>query len=445
MNESLVRNVLLPVHERLRGRPTLSAYAELCEQDRLSAQQLQAVRERKLADLLDHCRRNVPWYRERFRRLGLDGNGLLGPDTLEQLPILERDIIRRHGSDLVAETHRDRVLPANTGGSSGEPLVFRTDRVKEARHNAHKLRFRNWYGVRPGDRQVDFWGSPIEWNKQTRLRAWKDRFLLNHVVLSAFNLTPHRLDGYLEFLRRFRPRIVYGYPTVIDRVAQRVQENRQALGGWRPAVIVCTSEMLYDHQRERIGQAFDCPVANEYGSRDGGLVAHECPQGTLHLAGQQVWVEVDQPDAEGIGDLLITNLDGYGMPFVRYRVGDRGSLGTQGCACGSPLPVLSGLGGRSNDFLVGRDGRLVHSLAPIYVLRELSAVRQFRLDQHADRSLDLALVVTRSMSEAEIEQVRRRLRQVLDMDVPIDVHFTDTIEPEPSGKYRFVRSEALSS
>lgn len=445
MNESLIRNFLLPLHERLRGRRTLAAYAELVEQDYFSPQQMQNLRERKLTDLLDHCRRNVPWYRETFRRLGLDGVDPLGPETLEHLPILERDTIRQQGSELVAETHRDGLLPANTGGSSGEPLVFSTDREKEVRHNAHKLRFRNWFGVRPGDRQVDFWGSPIEWNKQTRLRAWKDRFLLNHVVLSAFNLTPQRLDGYLEFLRRFRPRIVYGYPTVIDRVAQHVQENRQTLGGWQPRVIVCTSEMLYEHQRARMADAFGCPVANEYGSRDGGLVAHECPQGTLHVAGQQVWVEVDRPDAAGVGDLLITNLDGYGMPFVRYRVGDRGSLGTQGCACGSPLSALSGLGGRSNDFLVGREGRLVHSLAPIYVLRELPAVRQFRLDQREDRSLDLALVVTRSMSEAEIEKVRHKLREVLDMDVAVEVHFTDTIEPEPSGKYRFVRSEALSS
>jgi phenylacetate-CoA ligase len=133
------------------------------------------------------------------------------------------------------------------------------------------------------------------------------------------------------------------------------------------------------------------------------------------------------------------------MPLLRYRIGDRGSLATEGCSCGSPLPALASLAGRSNDFLVGRDGRLVHSLAPIYVLRELPNVRQFRLDQRPDRSLCLSLVVIEAMSDEEIDTLRRRLQAVLELDVPVEVQFTDTIEPEPSGKYRFVRSEALSA
>lgn len=445
MNEALTRHLLLPLHERLRRRTTIDYYAELCRQDHLPAAEVAGLREGKLAALLAHCRDRVPWYREIFRRHGLDSIEAPSRETLAELPILERDQIRAHGEEMIADGYHDRVLPANTGGSSGEPLVFQTDRIKEARHNAHKLHFRHWFGIQPGDRQVDFWGSPIEWGKQTRLRVWKDRYLLNQVILSAFNLSEARLDDHVQFLRAFQPRLIYGYPTVIDRVAQHVLERPGCLGSWRPRAIVCTSEMLHDHQRERIAGAFEAPVANEYGARDGGIIAHECGQGTLHLAAQQVWLEVDQPDADGVGDLLITNLDGWGMPLLRYRIGDRGSLATTKCPCGSPLPSLATLAGRSNDFLVGRDGRLVHSLGPIYVLRELANVRQFRLDQRADRSLSLSLVVTEPMNDEEIDALRRRLQAVLELDVPVEVQFTDTIEPEPSGKYRFVRSEALSA
>jgi phenylacetate-CoA ligase len=355
--------------------------------------------------------------------------------------VLERETIRAHRDDLVSESYRGRLIRYNTGGSTGEPLVFFTDPAKEAMHNAYKLRCREWFGVQPGHRQVDFWGSPIELDNLSRFRILKDRALLNHVVLSAFNLTEETLDEYVHLIRRFRPRLIYGYPTAIFRVAEHIARLGVNLASYRPMLITCTSEMLYDHHRTRIAEVFRCPVANEYGSRDGGLIAHECPSGRLHIAAEHVLVEVETPDENGVGDLLITNLDGFGMPLVRYRVGDRGRLGGH-CACGLSLPLLDALLGRSNDFVVGAGGRLIHSLAPVYVLREIEKIRQFKLTQSEDLGLDLQIVKRQPFDGAEIEELARRLRKVLGFDVPVEIRFVDTIAPEASGKYRWVVSHA---
>lgn len=440
MNEWLTRRLWLPLHERLRGRETITHYDALRVHERWDAERLAALRREKLGALLAHCRAQVPYYREAFARAGIDSGAAPGPDWLANLPPLERDTVRGQGRSLLAERGFPRRLPSNTGGSSGAPLVFETDIVKEARHNAHKLRARRWFGVLPGQRQVDFWGSPIELSRQSRRRMLKDRWLLNQVLLSAFNLTPQRLGEYVAFLARYRPRLVYGYPTVIHRVAQHVLEHG-GLGDYRPQLVSCTSEMLFEHQRAGIAAAFGCPVANEYGSRDGGLIAHQCPAGSLHIAAEHVWLEVDQPDADGVGDLLVTNLDGYGMPFVRYRVGDRGRLAGQPCACGLPLPVLAELSGRTNDLLIGADGRQVHSLAPIYVLREIPDIKQFRVHQKADRSVSVELVLGRPLPAAMRADIVRRLHVVLG-ELPVELVDRDTIAPEKSGKYRWVISEA---
>lgn len=440
MNEWLTRRLVLPLHERLRGRETIAHYHVLKAAEGWDVARLATLRLQKLNALLAHCRAQVPYYREAFARAGIAAGAAPGPDWLASLPALERDTVRAQGQSLLADSGFPPRLPSNTGGSSGAPLVFQTDVVKEARHNAHKLRARSWFGVLPGQRQVDFWGSPIELTRRSRLRVAKDRWLLNQVVLSAFNLTPQRLGEYVAFLARYRPRLVYGYPTVIYRVAQHVLEHG-GLGGYRPQLVSCTSEMLFEHQRAGIAAAFGCPVANEYGSRDGGLIAHECPAGALHIAAEHVWLEVDQPDADGVGDLLVTNLDGYGMPFVRYRVGDRGRLADQPCTCGLPLPVLAELRGRANDWLIGADGRQIHSLAPIYVLREIPAVRQFRLHQQADRSVSVELVLSSPLPDAARADIVRRLRLVLG-ELPVELLDRDTIAPEKSGKYRWVISEA---
>lgn len=441
MYEPLTRTVFLPLHEALRGRHTMAYYRELKDARRLDADEIRQARNKKLLALLKHCYRNVLHYRQAFDHAGIGEPGT--SEDLAALAALEREDVRRNPEALKANGYEDRLIPYNTGGSTGAPLVFYTDKVKEARHNAYKLHCRSWYGVMPGERQVDFWGSPIELNNQTRLRMTKDRYFLNQVLLSAFDLTEQRLSEYAAFIGHYRPRLIYGYPTVIYRIA-RYMEETGLKPDLSPRVVVCTSEMLYPQQREAIGRVFGCPVANEYGARDAGLIAHECPHGRLHLAAGHVHVEVDRPDAEGVGDLLITNLDGYGFPLLRYRVGDRGRLSGEACDCGLLLPVLGELSGRSNDFLVGNEGKLIHSLGAIYILREIQGIRQFKIVQHPDRRLEI-MVVGEPLSETTQRSIQDRMAKLLGFDVRVEIHMVEVIPPEKSGKYRWVISHALGA
>ncbi|MCG5524352.1 phenylacetate--CoA ligase family protein [Ectothiorhodospira haloalkaliphila] len=444
LKEQLTRHALLPLHEKLRGRDTVREWKRFRANERLSPEAFHELRLTKLRQMLQHCGHHVPYYREVFERIGMTDPGHCDLQDLKHLPILERSTLRDEGQRLITEGWEPRLIRYSTGGSTGEPLVFYTDKHRESCLNAQKLRARSWFGVHPGDRQVDFWGSPIEMSRQSRMRVLKDRWLLNQVVLSASNLTPQRIAEYLEFLARFQPRLIYGYPTVIYRVAQHLLEHPGLLGDYRPRLIACTSEMLLPHLREAIAEAFDCPVANEYGSRDGGMIAHECPEGHLHVFGEHVIVEVDQPDENGVGDLLVTNLDGYGMPFIRYRIGDRGALAGEPCPCGSPLPRLREIQGRANDFLVGREGRLIHSSTANYILREIPILRQYQLRQRPDHSFDLIMVPSRPLTEQEQEHIRAGLCRTLDESVAVRFQPAEMILPEKSGKYRWVMSEAKS-
>jgi len=443
VNELLTRCVLLPMHERLRGRRTLKYYRKLQCDEMLAGNIIKSYQEEKFSKLIQHCFDNVSYYQDIFSSIGIYSANDIDISDLIKLPILERDNIRKNLKNIIAvKGYKGKLIKYNTGGSTGEPLVFFTDIDKESQHNAQKLRARSWFGVMPGSRQVDFWGSPIELDKLSKIRIWKDKTLLNHRVLSAFNLTEERLTVYAKVLKRFRPRLIYGYPTVIYRMADYIKKHPFIMEGWQPQLISCTSEMLYDHQRNIIADVFGCYVANEYGSRDAGLIAHECPLGKMHIAMEHVFVEVDNPDQNGVGDLLITNLDGYGMPLIRYRVGDRGCLGEDKCACGLQSPILTKLEGRVNDFIVGKDGKLIHSLAPIYVLRNIPKIQQFKLLQYKNLSLEIFIVADSIIQNSELEDVKLMLRKILSLRVPVKFTFVKTIEPEKSGKYRWVVSKA---
>ena len=113
--------------------------------------------------------------------------------------------------------------------------------------------------------------------------------------------------------------------------------------------IFCTGEVLYDHQRELISETFGVPVANGYGARDAGFIAHECPAGKMHIAAEHVIVEILDESGQSVpkgevGEIVITNLDGYAMPFIRYKTGDLGALADEQCPCGRGLPLMKEIG-----------------------------------------------------------------------------------------------------
>ena len=430
------------IHEMLRGRRTHVYLEQLLESQKLSAHEVNRAAFDKLKKLIRHCWQEVSFYRKLMEQNNIHPEKIQDFKDIKCLPVLEKNIIRKHLDRMVAKSYRKKVFKYNTGGSSGEPLVFYTDRHKEAMHNAHKFRARTWFGIYPGDRQVDFWGSPIELNKMNVLRKWKDRYWLNHVLLSAFDLTEQSLHNYVQFLLSFKPKLIYGYPSVIARVAQFVKDQQIELQGYRPQLIVCTSEMLYPHQRELLQQVFESRVANEYGSRDGGLIAHECPEGKMHIMAEHVYIEVVNQDQDGIGDILVTNLDAYGMPFIRYKIGDRGKLAENGsCSCGLPYPILEKIAGRSNDFLIGKNGKRIHSLAPIYVLRDNRKLKQFKLLQKDYDQLELQIVPAEPLSKVETQEIVQKMNRIFGRRMNVQFRFLDTIPPEKSGKYRYVVCE----
>ncbi|WP_040405295.1 phenylacetate--CoA ligase family protein [Ectothiorhodospira sp. PHS-1] len=445
MHEGFVRSVVFPLHERLRGRSTAACYASLRGSERLSPDALKALQDRKLQRLMTHCWHHVPFYRRRFEALGVSHPEELGREVLTRLPLLERADVREYLDDLTADDHRDRLIRHTTGGSTGQPLVFYTDPLKESWHNAAKLRGRAWFGIEPGSRQVDYWGSPVELSKQDALRRFKDRRFLNQVVISGLDLRDEALARGAEQLRRFRPRLVYGYPTVLYHVALYMERYPQAFGGWRPELVTCTSEVLYPNQRDKMLEVFQCPVGNEYGSRDGGHLAHECPAGRLHIAAEHVLLEVDEPDAQGVGDLVVTNLDGHGMPLLRYRLGDRVALEAEPCPCGLTLPTLGQVMGRMTDFIVARDGSLIHSAALVGILRELPDLKQFRIIQRRDLSIEILLVRDAPFPQALLDEVCRRMQGMMGTDLPVTFSFPDHIPPGKSGKYATLISEAYAA
>lgn len=441
----LVSGLVFPLHERLKGHETVGVRRGLEHSQWWSRERLRALQVDRLKVLLTDIGRHVPYYKDLFSSHRFAPDSVTSLDDLQKLPLLEKVDIRAHTEALKHPLSRG-LSRFNTGGSSGEPLVFFIGKERVSHDVAAKWRATRWWGVDIGDPEIVVWGSPIELGAQDHLRALRDR-VLRTGLLPAFEMSEAKLDGFVAAIRSRRPKMLFGYPSALNHIARHAEARGQRMDDLGVRVAFVTSERLYDDQRASIERVFGCRVANGYGGRDAGFIAHECPHGGMHLTAEDIIVElIDSegrpvPDGEP-GEIVITHLATRDFPFVRYRTGDMAVMGTKPCTCGRGLPTLREIQGRTTDFVVAADGTVMHGLALIYAVRDRPGIRQFKIVQES-RDLTRVLIAAEPPFDpnAEVPAIRAALLSRLGADVKIDITLVEQIESERSGKFRYVVSK----
>jgi phenylacetate-CoA ligase len=443
----LVSGVLFPIHDRLRGLSSSPLRRALEASQWWSPERIASLQLERLQSLLRDAARDVPYYRSLFARMEFAPDDVRTLADLARLPLLAKSDIRAN-PDALKSVRAGPLFRSNTGGSSGEPLVFHVGVARKNHDVAAKWRATRWWGVDIGDPEVVVWGSPIELGAQDRLRALRDR-LFRTTLLPAFGMSETALDRFVGEIRRIRPRMLFGYPSALAYIARHAEAKGTAMDDLGIRVAFVTAERLYDEQRAAIERVFRCRVANGYGGRDAGFIAHACLQGSLHISAEDVIVETVAADGRAVadgeaGEIVVTHLASRDYPFIRYRTGDVGILDTQPCGCGRGLPVLKSIEGRSTDFVVAADGTVLHGLALIYVVRDLPGIGGFRIVQESTTRTRVEVVPAPGYDPAVKCMIVDGVRARLGAGVDVEIAEVPRIAPERSGKYRYVVSRVRS-
>jgi phenylacetate-CoA ligase len=446
---ALSRHLVYPLQERAFRRPTFSYLADLERSQWLSRSDVEALQLAKLRVLLSVAYQHCPWHRERMEGAGLRPKDVTDLGAFRRLPLMDKARAAANRDRLVWKGVPGGAFQYNTGGSSGQPLIFFFGRTRQASDAAGRIRARRWWGVEVGEPEVYVWGAPVELSKTDWVKTVRDR-LLNQLVLNAFAMSPERMDGYLDAVEAFRPRCIYGYASSVALLAAHARERGRRLRLPHLKVVCTTGEPLYDHQRALLGEVFGVPVANEFGSRDIGFTAHETPHGQMLLMSESILLEV--LDAEGnpvapgeTGEAVMTGLCSEAQPFLRYRTGDMVRMSPEPDRDGRGLHVIAEVLGRQTDFLVRADGTIMHALAGIYVLRAVEGVGEFKIVQHDTRNLEVLVVPNPRWQTGMTAAIVAGLQQRLGEDVRVEVRLVDDIPPEASGKHRYVVSRVRLS
>lgn len=445
MRRWLALNVWFRLQELAKGHETFRMLRDMDAADRLTAFELEQLQRERLRAFLESCYRHVPYVRRRMQESGVGPGDIRDVGDLRRLPLMTKADIRCHRSELRAQ-NATRLSPFTTGGSTGEPLIFDLGKERIASRVACRQRVAGWWGVGIGEPEIAVWGSPIEVTRQDWLRGLRDR-LFGAKLLSAFEMNESVIRDYIEIIESGEWRQIFAYPSAIHLLCLHARRARKNLRKAGVKVVFVTSEVLLPHQRELIRDTFGCPVANGYGGRDSGFIAHECPQGGMHLMADAVITEIVDSEGRAVpvgepGEIVVTDLYSREAPFLRYVTGDIGVLSDQQCNCGRPLPLLASIEGRSNDVVATEDGRLMHGQSLVSRLMTVEGLEQFRIVQKRVDFFHVQLVCNAAYQRQSGEEwIRTGWTRLLRIPIQVTFEYLSRIPADPRGKYRHIVSE----
>ncbi|MCL4492462.1 MAG: hypothetical protein M1510_11315 [Nitrospirae bacterium] len=386
---------------------------------------------------------NIPFYRRRFDKAGLHPLDIKSIEDISKIPVVEkRDII----------THKKKFkfigYSRKTSGSTGIMLQFHKDAEALTMMDAVMYRNYSWYDIEVGTPYARFWVRPLSRTGQIRTRG-KD-MLLNRITLSPHELYEEKYLRFLKQLDSFRPRYIYSYAQSIYQFSRYFYDMGQSLRYLNLDAVIVTSEMITAEQIGIIRMVFGCPVVIEYGCTEIGIIAMECPSGKMHIMSENLIVEFlkdGKPAGPGeSGDIIVTELYGRLFPFIRYRLGDRGSLSGRMCECGRGIPLMESIQGRVTDYIVCPSGRLVEPYSFEYIFKETSHfwdyIRQYRIVQKSRDLLIIEWVPGSKTNRGLIPHLQTKIETSLEKGMQVVFKQVREIERDKSGKLRnFIREE----
>jgi len=434
------------------NRPAALALADMREKQWLAFEQVQAIQQERLEQILGYAYQHVPYYKNLFEKNGLIQSGQIIPERFEALPTLDKPTIRANFQALISDEANDLdVLENRTSGSTGEPLLFLQDRNGVRVTGGAVLRFFcEWHGIEPGDKEIRLWGlerdlfykARFSWNS---IREWMSGLKM----LNAFRMTPERMKEYIETINHYRPKLLRGYSANLFEVAQFAETHGLAIRP--PDTVFSSAGTLYPPLRRKMETVYGCSVFNHYGAREMHNMAMECPEKHLHISAFTHMIEVvddqNQPCSPGVeGDLLVTSFENRAMPFIRYRIGDRGAWSEETCTCGRGLPSLSKLSGRRVDCFWTKDGRIIPGEYFIYLLAvhlHDNPIAKYQVIQEDYDRLRFRLVLrTGDHLTPDIQhEIEDKTHLVMGPNCAIEIEYVEDILPAPSGKYFYTICE----
>jgi phenylacetate-CoA ligase len=443
---------LIRLQDIFKGTNINRTYQFLRESDKWSFEILEAYQLRKLQALVLHAYLNVPYYNAVFKSSRIRPDDIRSLNDIKNIPLLNKEIALREGKNLYATNIKisdRRITHGKTGGTTGVPLkILKDTQTRNFTWGAY-YRWYDWMRINNNDRIISLWGD-----KKVLSHGFKQQILDYSTILfsgtrriSAFRLNADSVPTVVRKIIDYKPVLIRGYLSAIYQVGLYLKEYKIKIPSLK--AVSTTTETLLPFIREFITEAYMVPVFDQYGCGECGSIAFECEMHNgLHISQEHAFIEIldnnNEPIVDKSGKIIMTDLDNYAMPFIRYENGDLGTILSSRCDCGRPSKILGDIQGRSKDTIFLKDGRAVHGVFFTDIMHEMNflerdEVIRFQVYQCEKGKIEFRLE-SRSKSEISVEKKEALEANLLKFFDKVNITLNN-LSYDESGKFRYLISD----
>jgi len=442
------KHIVYPLYYWKSGDKRLARLAELEKNQYLAPKELEALQLKRLQKIIQYAFDNTIYYRKIMQERQLTPSDFKCLKDVEKLPLLTKAIIQENMQDMISKAYPfESLIKDSSGGSTGEPTIYYKNKDRHNLRRADQIRHDRWSGWDIGKRKALIWGAQRDLKA---VQSFRENIIATYIErnweLDAFEMSDSEMKSFTKQLEELQPSMILGYANALELYAKYLLKNEPnhkiKLDG-----IISSAETLTEEKRKTIEKALHCKVLNRYGSREVGLIASECKQQKgLHINADNLLVELVDSNghavSEGNGDIVVTDFWNFGMPIIRYKLGDVGKVSNISCDCGRNLPLLGSVEGRSGDFFVKPDGSKIHGEYFTHLFYELPQVKQFQMIQQSLEQVDLKIVETSKQNNHDyLKPIISKTKAMLGEQVQVNIELLDEIKPTSTGKLLFTISK----
>jgi len=398
-------------------------------------EKLKEIQTRKLKQLLQYSYENVPYYHQLFKQNDVHPNNIKSLEDLKKIPILTKKKIQLNLDKMISKKIGKKNLFKNyTGGSTGKPLTFY--HCSNYLNYADAGRILAWYII-PG----------FDYGTRTALfSSYKLKNYLNGTItMNALNINDKKFEIFIKYMNQFKPFILRGYSSSLWSLAKYVDKHQINIPDI--SCVITTAEVLHEHQRKKLANVFKCHILNSYGCREVSQIAMECPKHNgLHVLMENQIVELVDSNEDvapnEIGSVVVTNLNNYGMPFIRYEIEDMARQSSiSKCDCNRGLSLIDQIIGREKGRIITPSGNHIHYGYFVTKLFGIPGVEEYQIIQNTIKNIVILIVGNPDLPKDKLELIRKQMMNEIGENIQIEVKYVDQIKRSETGKYRLLISK----
>jgi phenylacetate-CoA ligase len=429
----------MPLHKWIIGRNAKSLYYWLKNTEYCTREELDNLQLLRLRKMLQHAYIHVPYYKRAFDKVGFKPLEMQALSDLARVPLLSKADVRQNVHfSLFSDTHvKKQMHRINTSGSTGEPFVCYADKFQLEMRFATTLRALEMSGWEFGDRQIRLWHQTLGMSPIQAFKEKTDALFMRRKFIPAFEMTEESIQVLMRTIEKFKPILIDGYAESLNLIS--IASSSKAAHS--PKAVMSSAQQLTDSTRSRIEAQFGAKVLDKYGSREFSGIAYQCLDSANHHVQDESYIVEILVDGRTalpgeIGEIVITDMNNFSMPLIRYRIGDLAkAVEQEACRCGRSHKQIGEITGRTQALIACKNGVWLPGTFFAHFFKDYDfAIRHYQVVQETIDGFEVRVVPNPQFNQSIESEIIRELHTYTGQGTQIKVVLVDEIPLLKTGK-----------